>query len=54
LVGSIAGKKVEEKLRLEERPGLAALAQRKKLPEQGFGFLTIEEMLLARVHKRAQ
>jgi hypothetical protein len=32
IVGSIAGEKVEKKLGL--------------LPEQGFGFLTIEEMLL--------
>ncbi len=31
---------------MEERPGLAALAHRKNLPEQGFGFLAIEEMRL--------
>ncbi len=31
---------------MEERPGLAALAHRKNLPEQGFCFLAIEEMLL--------
>jgi len=31
---------------LEERPGLAALAHRKNLPEQSFGFLAIEEMRL--------
>ena len=33
VIGSIAGEKVEEKLRLEEGPRLAALAQRKNLPE---------------------
>ena len=31
---------------MEERPVLAALAYCKNLPEQGFGFLAIEEMLL--------
>ena len=31
---------------MEERPVLAALAYRKNLPEQGFGFLAIEEMRL--------
>jgi len=46
LIGSISGKKIEEKLRWVERPGLAAFAQRKNLPEEGFGFFAIEEMLL--------
>ncbi len=31
---------------MEERPVLAALAYCKNLPEQGFGFLAIEEMRL--------
>src|SRR6202035_383218 len=33
LVGSIAGEKVEKKLRLEEGPGPAALVARENLPE---------------------
>src|SRR5262249_24997004 len=45
-IGSIAGKKVKEKSRLEERPGLGPAAARKNLPEQCLGFCAIQEMLL--------
>jgi hypothetical protein len=46
LIGSIASEKVEEKLGLEETPGLAAFAPAQNLPEEGFDFFAIEEMLL--------
>src|ERR1700720_355825 len=45
-IGSIAGEKVEKKLRLEKGPRLAALVASENLPEQGLDVLAIEEMLL--------